>query len=183
MIHYFNSPVSKSYKFFNIKLYIIYVGCEPSKIWMLIRHGTRNPNAKLIRKMNERLQEIQQLILDGNLEELTSKSFFQNWKPNISEDDMKKLTHEGEEEMLHLAKRMQNRLPNLFPKLFTNSSYQVSLVMLCGYVLICVVCSLSLLLHNEQKRVLNISLRDCLEVPKLVRFGFQCLLLRTPFCG
>lgn len=92
---------------------------------MLIRHGTRNPNARFIKKMNARLPEIQQLIAKGNIEELLAKKF-EKWKANISEEDMKKLTHEGEDEMLQLAKRMKNRFPNLFPSLFSNSSYQVS---------------------------------------------------------
>lgn len=62
----------------------------------------------------------------GNLEDMPLKTFFQQWKPSISEEDMKKLTHEGEEEMLQLAKRMKNRFPTLFPVVFSNSSYQVN---------------------------------------------------------
>lgn len=42
------------------------IGCEPKKIWMVIRHGTRNPNQRQIGLMNERLPEIRKLILNSD---------------------------------------------------------------------------------------------------------------------
>lgn len=65
-------------------------------------------------------------ILDDNVAvELQKK--LKKWKYNVSEEDQKKLTHEGEEEMLNLAKRMQNRFPSVFSRDYSNSSYKVRL--------------------------------------------------------
>lgn len=44
-------------------------GCEAQKIWMLIRHGTRNPSDTFIEKFNTRLPEIRDLILEHNSED------------------------------------------------------------------------------------------------------------------
>lgn len=41
------------------------LGCEPKKIWMIIRHGTRNPSDKNIYFMKERLPELRKLILNS----------------------------------------------------------------------------------------------------------------------
>lgn len=90
---------------------------------MLVRHGTRNPSAKLITKMRERLPEIRDLIVDANFASLLKK-----WRIYISEKDQKLLTHEGEEEMLLLAKRMQQRFPEVLNSKYTNSSFKVRLL-------------------------------------------------------
>lgn len=44
-----------------ICLYVL--GCEPKKIWMMIRHGTRNPSDNHIVLMKTRLPQIRRLIL------------------------------------------------------------------------------------------------------------------------
>lgn len=85
-----------------------------------MRHGTRNPSAKLIKKMRERLPQIRDLIAEANIASLLEK-----WALYISEKDQKMLTHEGEEEMLFLARRMQRRFPNVFGAKYSNSSYKV----------------------------------------------------------
>lgn len=45
---------------------IKYPNCKDSKIWMVIRHGTRYPNAKDITKINTRLKELKLEILLGH---------------------------------------------------------------------------------------------------------------------
>lgn len=52
-------------------IYEICLGCEATKIWSLVRHGTRNPNLKLIDRMKTRLPEIRDAILE-NFPEATS---------------------------------------------------------------------------------------------------------------
>lgn len=44
---------------------LLVLGCEPKKIWMIARHGTRNPNHKHISAMKERLPIIRNLILSS----------------------------------------------------------------------------------------------------------------------
>lgn len=50
------------------------LGCEPKKVWMLIRHGTRNPSDTHITHMKRRLPEIRRLIL--NSKELPNGKIF-----------------------------------------------------------------------------------------------------------
>nr|XP_023025072.1 multiple inositol polyphosphate phosphatase 1 [Leptinotarsa decemlineata] len=104
-------------------------GCTPRKIWMMVRHGTRNPKISLIEKIKIRLPEIKRLIVE-NVElpndfiRNRDLDLFRKWKNGLDHDDKKKLTHEGEEEMLLLAERMQNRFPQLFDNVYSNTSYK-----------------------------------------------------------
>ncbi|XP_050297794.1 multiple inositol polyphosphate phosphatase 1 [Anthonomus grandis grandis] len=104
-------------------------GCTPKKIWMVVRHGTRNPSDKRIEAMNIRLPEIKELIL--NSDSLPNEyikhrdlDLFRKWKSTLDIRDENKLTHEGEEEMLLLAERMQSRLPEIFDNVYSNTSYK-----------------------------------------------------------
>ncbi|CAH1180036.1 unnamed protein product [Phaedon cochleariae] len=108
---------------------ILYEGCIPQKIWMLVRHGTRYPEYGFIEKMTIRLPEIKDLILQNKdlpNEYVKSRDVdvFQKWKPYVQLADKKKLVHEGEEEMLLLAERMQSRFPELFDSVYSNTSYK-----------------------------------------------------------
>ncbi|KAJ3646979.1 hypothetical protein Zmor_024534 [Zophobas morio] len=108
---------------------IKYDGCQAVKLWALIRHGTRNPSLALIQKMRTRLAEIKELILE-NLPEGTDEisnidlDLFRSWTPKLRDKDEKKLTHEGEEEMLFLAERLQNRFPKLMTNIYSSTLYK-----------------------------------------------------------
>lgn len=41
-------------------------GCSPKKIWMLVRHGTRNPSSSVIVKIKDRLPKIKELIIEND---------------------------------------------------------------------------------------------------------------------
>lgn len=47
------------------------------------------------------------------------------WKWTVKLEDEKKLTHEGEEEMLLMAERMQSRFPEVFDNVYSNTTYKV----------------------------------------------------------
>lgn len=108
---------------------INFEGCTPKKIWLMARHGTRNPKYSLIEQMGSRLPQIKKLLLDGGS---LPNEFIRNrdldllnkWKFNMDPDKHNKLTHEGEEEMLVLAERMQSRFPQLFDEVYSNTSYK-----------------------------------------------------------
>nr|CAI5859808.1 unnamed protein product [Callosobruchus analis] len=111
--------------FYKIK----YDGCEPKKAWMVVRHGTRNPKATTIVGMKERLPLIKQKILESSNfpnEYVKNRDLdlFKKWKPSVDPRDEKKLTHEGEEEMLLLAERMQTRFPDVFDNVYSNTTYR-----------------------------------------------------------
>lgn len=54
---------------------------------------------------------------------------FKKWKFIVDIEDAKKLAHEGEEEMLLMAERMQSRFPELFDSAYSNTSYRVSYIL------------------------------------------------------
>lgn len=98
--------------------------------------------------MRTRLVEIRDLILD-NLPEGTGSFYnfnyvikcsikfsdqihnidldlFRSWSVKLKDKDEKKLTHEGEDEMLLLAERLQNRFPKILSNIYSDTSYKVS---------------------------------------------------------
>lgn len=109
----------------------VFVECMPTKIWMLVRHGTRNPSAAVIRKMQKRLPQIRDMIINEGSSSVDHMSSLRKWAVHITDKDEKQLTHEGEEEMLLLARRMQRRFPDILNSAYSNSSYKVSFFKPC----------------------------------------------------
>lgn len=106
-----------------------FAGCEPTRIWMVVRHGTRYPGVKKIKKMQSVLVNLRdEIILNANNGSLCSDEIeaFKNWQLTAHISDDKNLAHEGEDEMIDLAERMQQRFSNLFPEEYSNLTYQVS---------------------------------------------------------
>ncbi|KAL1497696.1 hypothetical protein ABEB36_008614 [Hypothenemus hampei] len=105
-------------------------GCDPIKIWMIVRHGTRNPSISNIESINARLPKIRDLIINSDSlpnEFIKNRDLdlFKKWKSRLEVDDETKLTVEGEEEMLLLAERMQNRFPTVFDNIYSNTTYKI----------------------------------------------------------
>lgn len=110
---------------------IAYEGCKPIKIWMMFRHGTRNPGDKMITSMNTQMMQIRDEIVINHEE--GKNDFcdgiirkFERWSPMAAYSKMKHLVVEGEEEMVDLAERFRKRLPGLFPNEYSEQFYQVS---------------------------------------------------------
>lgn len=110
---------------------IHYEGCHPIKIWMVVRHGTRNPGEKMISKMKLRLPALRTAIINNHNQskgdlcdaELANLTL---WSPQVEIADQKRLVHEGEDEMLELAERIQNRIPSLLPEIYSNATFKVN---------------------------------------------------------
>ncbi|KAJ8939141.1 hypothetical protein NQ318_010896 [Aromia moschata] len=99
------------------------------KIWMIVRHGTRNPSASSMEKIKSRLPQIKDLVVknDGLPNDYIKNrdlDLLRTWKMKLDVKDEYKLTHEGEEEMLLLAERMQSRFPQIFDNVYSNTSYK-----------------------------------------------------------
>lgn len=96
-------------------------GCHPTRIWAIIRHGTRNPSKAVILHAKERLVEIQARLLAQSEPNLCADELKQlrQWSwAHIDADDEKLLVAEGEDELIELAERMQLRFPSLLPDLY-----------------------------------------------------------------
>lgn len=91
----------------------------------MIRHGARNPGKKIIRRAKDRLMQIKFKILDNPSAELCpkEKSLFESWSFNVKEEEEKLLVAEGEDELIELAERMQNRFPHLLPDSYDQNAY------------------------------------------------------------
>ncbi|GJQ73413.1 hypothetical protein Trydic_g13777 [Trypoxylus dichotomus] len=119
------------YKFnanYNLMLGNEHSGCA-TKIWMIVGYGTSYPTEKHINKMSDELFQVRQQIIGGFAQKKSKLSFktigeFDRWKPLIEDTgDALKLSAQGQKEMFNLAKRMQKRFPEIFPKKFSNKTY------------------------------------------------------------
>lgn len=153
---------------------------------MLVRHGTRYPGTKKIKKMDEVLSKLKnKIILQYDKGSLCDKELklFEKWKLYPKLIDHKNLAHEGEDEMIDLAERMQNRFPNLFPQEYDNNTYYVSLD---GHSKIALylwrsIFSLDIQQHKDALKVQDILLLDYLVEKKAEMFGFLIRLAEIPF--
>lgn len=75
--------------------------------------------------MNRELHIFRDLIyLQGRLCN-EDKRLFQEWASHLSDDEEKNLVAEGEDELIDLGERYQNRFPGLLSDQYENSTYRV----------------------------------------------------------
>ncbi|CAH0564059.1 unnamed protein product [Brassicogethes aeneus] len=110
-----------------------YEGCKAIKSWMIVRHGTRNPSDGFVLQYNTRLPDILNLIVTNyghgvseNIEKISPKDIdlLKKWRSKVGQEDAKKLREEGEDEMILISERMQTRFPEVFPNVYSNTSYK-----------------------------------------------------------
>lgn len=101
--------------------------CKLTKIWGLVRHGTRLPGDSIIDKMRNYLPTLQKQIVDNFLSDksqLCDISKMKAWTPQVSlKDEEKSLTKEGQRELFALAQRLKNRFPTLLGQEFRNETF------------------------------------------------------------
>lgn len=108
---------------------ITFPGCSPKRIWLFVRHGTRTPGQKTVNKMNTLLTAFRDEILSnhdnerGNLCDDTLIKL-RKWSSPFDASEHKILAHEGENEMLELGERYQNRFPDVLSEIYSNSTYK-----------------------------------------------------------
>ncbi|XP_063973930.1 multiple inositol polyphosphate phosphatase 1 [Diachasmimorpha longicaudata] len=102
--------------------------CKAKKIWLMIRHGTRNPGNSVIKSLGE-LVRIKEGVIkqcdSGNCG-LTKKQLkrLRDWKTDLKDGDEMRLTEEGENEMIGLGERFQERFPELMPEKYDNKTFK-----------------------------------------------------------
>ncbi|KAM3963098.1 multiple inositol polyphosphate phosphatase 1 [Aphomia sociella] len=107
---------------------IKYPHCKDSKIWMIVRHGTRLPSAKDIQGMNTTLKDIkyesllQHKLGKGQLTQVQLNEL-EKWSSELDAENEKILTLEGQDEMILLAERMQKRFPNAIKNKYSNKTF------------------------------------------------------------
>ncbi|XP_037050361.1 multiple inositol polyphosphate phosphatase 1 [Bradysia coprophila] len=105
---------------------VTYQGCQPRRIWSVIRHGTRNPKRKVIYAINVHLANVRNHIIDQRNPKLCPHDLerLRNWRSQVNVDEEKHLTYEGSDELLQLAERIQNRFPSLLPEQYDQQLYK-----------------------------------------------------------
>lgn len=126
---YLSTKTPYSYVANKVDRPITFPGCSPKRIWLIVRHGTRTPGQKTIKKMKTVLKFFRDDILtnhESNRGDLCVDSLMKlkEWASQIDESEHKILAHEGENEMLELAERYQNRFPDILPEKYSNNSYK-----------------------------------------------------------
>lgn len=110
-----------------------YPGCTATRIWSVIRHGTRRPNRRILHAMSNRLVQWRQSIVDRHRNADASEQRlcdrdvhrFEQWQPRVAESDEMQLADEGHTELVQLAERMQLRFGDLLPDVYRNESFLV----------------------------------------------------------
>ncbi|XP_075969758.1 multiple inositol polyphosphate phosphatase 1-like isoform X2 [Anticarsia gemmatalis] len=106
---------------------IRYPDCKDSKIWMIIRHGTRLPNSKDITAAQSLIDLRDEILLQhtSGKGQLTKEQLkrLEDWTSDIDVDHGKYLTTEGQFEMIDLADRMQNRFPHAIKQKYSNKTF------------------------------------------------------------
>lgn len=100
-------------------------GCQPTRIWSIIRHGTRNPGRKDIKKAKKVLSKHQAAILNNPNTKLCPKELdkLKSWYLKAEPENEKFLVAEGEDELIELAERMQKRFPSILVSEYSPSHY------------------------------------------------------------
>ncbi|XP_059618260.1 multiple inositol polyphosphate phosphatase 1 [Phlebotomus argentipes] len=98
--------------------------CFPTRAWGIFRHGTRNPSRKQIFRIKTTLTQYRDIILEKG--EFCDRDLerFRTWNFQLDDDEQKFLVPEGEDELIELAERIQNRFPDLFFDQYDNSTYK-----------------------------------------------------------
>ncbi|XP_065363936.1 multiple inositol polyphosphate phosphatase 1 [Calliphora vicina] len=104
---------------------INYPGCHATRIWSVIRHGTRNPGKKVIARIKTQLKSLRDHILAVKDVEMCPKQLesLSKWNFTVTAEEEKYLVAEGEDELIELAERMQNRFPMLLPETYNPKQY------------------------------------------------------------
>ncbi|KAB0793902.1 hypothetical protein PPYR_13522 [Photinus pyralis] len=97
-------------------------GCQPKRIWYIIRHGARAPTNTVIGSMKQNLPRIAQIII--NAESITFSPQIEELKKwKLPFDTEAVLTTEGKRELSSLATRTKARFPTLFPEVYSKTHY------------------------------------------------------------
>ena len=97
--------------------------CEPVHISMVIRHGTRHPSMKDVKKIDKMLVAVNEAVKESGLL-FHVGNLHLPWENPFSHTHDKLLTHEGEEEMYQIAKRTIKRFPSLLARSYLPAEFE-----------------------------------------------------------
>lgn len=100
-------------------------------MWIIVRHGTRNPGDDDIKEMAVRGPQLVSLVLKAHKEgkgELCKADLerLEKWKFDLKPENEKLLTNSGREELKTMGERYRKRFPGLLDMQFDKEKYLVS---------------------------------------------------------
>ncbi|XP_017128590.1 multiple inositol polyphosphate phosphatase 1 [Drosophila elegans] len=110
-------------------------GCQPQKMWIFHRHGTRLPKKSMINKA-PRVAELRDLIINNykvaktkpETDELCQTDLlaiqFWKWNSSITPDMEEYLTTQGYDDLRGTAKLYQRYYPSVLPPVYNDTYYQ-----------------------------------------------------------
>ncbi|ODN04225.1 Multiple inositol polyphosphate phosphatase 1 [Orchesella cincta] len=105
--------------------------CVPTMTWHLVRHGTRNSGAKVLRTMKNSLPRIREEILEAHSQGKGSLcngelSEIRAWRaePLPLEGNEKILVPQGEKELSGISRRFKLRFPDIFASNYHNDTFK-----------------------------------------------------------
>lgn len=110
------------------KTYRSVPGCEPIKLWLLSRHGTRYPSVDKMERMKNGVNLRDRIVqnYEENRGSLCEKDIenFKTWAFNLKPDLSNELTDQGRTELRLHAARLRNAFPTLFNVSFVEKQFQ-----------------------------------------------------------
>ncbi|CAH0384074.1 unnamed protein product [Bemisia tabaci] len=101
--------------------------CLPVQIWILSRHGTRYPDLKEIKRL-QNLTAVRELILqnhDARATRLCDRDVdgLRRWHYNLRPEQDNQITSQGHEDLLFLAKKLKSNFPELLDVPYSESKF------------------------------------------------------------
>ena len=144
--------------------------CKPKYIDMLVRHGTRHPSKKDVKKIDAMLSVVNAFFYER---QFLYRDLKLPWRNEFFVENDKILTKIGKEEMKNLSARMKNRLPELFinsPELYSFYSTDTTRTIESASAFVSG-------LYGDHSNISIVSVKK--DKDHLLRFFDQCPLYKT----
>ncbi|VVC24780.1 Histidine phosphatase superfamily,Histidine phosphatase superfamily, clade-2,Histidine acid [Cinara cedri] len=98
--------------------------CNPAQLWLLSRHGTRNPANAIIDKI-AKLNEYKYKITENSSLSKDEIEAIHTWQLNLTQTDSNELNSQGVEDMSSLGLRLQQSYAEIFNEPYNSGNFEV----------------------------------------------------------
>lgn len=98
--------------------------CKTLQIWLLSRHGTRHPTAKVIEKISN-LNMYKNQITENSTLCKKDIDAIKSWKFNLTKNDNNELNSQGVEDLSSLGFRLKNVYSDIFNESYNPTKFNV----------------------------------------------------------
>lgn len=105
----------------------LYLDCKTLQLWLLSRHGTRHPAAKIIDKLSN-LTDYMNVMTENSTLCKEDIEAIKSWKFNLTKTDGNKLNMQGVHDIQSLGIRLQNVYKDIFNETYNPATFKVGLI-------------------------------------------------------